>query len=157
QNRGINDNSYGTNKIGWSSHAFSDLVNADKAEFKITNAAGTVLLDFYLDYLGTTTKNATYPSGYASLGPTGDGSMVTGNAGQLLSWNTSLAKNLNTFCTTSNNCVVNGLTLTTNSPAATPNDDTGQASGAFTGWDFVDSYEFVIKASTFGTGSNAFG
>src|SRR5262249_39255972 len=38
----INDNTYGTNAIGWGSkaHKFSDLTGSDKAEFDFTNAAG---------------------------------------------------------------------------------------------------------------------
>ena len=50
----INDNSYGTTRIGWGSHNhnLSDLVGSDKVQIQMTNGADNTVLDFTLDYLG---------------------------------------------------------------------------------------------------------
>lgn len=95
QSMNRNDNTYGTNSIGWSAnrpHRFKDLVNSDHAEFTIKNAAGQTVLKFDLDYLSATSDS---PSGYACLGVSGgDGAMQTGPKSAILSWNSSLAENL---------------------------------------------------------------
>src|SRR5262245_61294925 len=52
QDLSVNDNTYGTNAIGWSGgHKFGDLTGSDKAEFRFKDANGNVVLDFYLDYV----------------------------------------------------------------------------------------------------------
>src|SRR6185503_13947470 len=98
QSRNLNDNVYGTPAPadGWSSHSFGNLTGSDKAEFRFTDGAGKVVLDFYLDYVSATNVSAMFPSGYASLGPNGgDGSMVTGAKTNVLWWTSTLADNLN--------------------------------------------------------------
>jgi protocatechuate 3,4-dioxygenase beta subunit len=95
QSMNRNDNSYGTNSIGWKPnrpHRFKDLVNSDHAEFTIKNAAGQTVLKVDLDYLSATSDS---PSGYACLGVSGgDGGMLAGPESAILSWNSSLAQNL---------------------------------------------------------------
>ncbi len=154
QSRTVNDNTYGTNIVGWGrTHTFNDLVGSDKAEFIFTNGAGTKVLDFYLDYISSTTVGSP-KSGYASLGAAGgDGSCVTGScATNLVSWNSSLARNLNErgFCTGVNACTFGGVNLLTNSPPVSPA-GTYNTSASFSAWDFTNSYEVVVKKSAFGT------
>jgi len=154
QNTGINDNSYGTGSVGWggsNGHKFSDLTSSDKAEFIFKNAAGAVVLDFFQDYISQTNTNTV--SGYASLGATGgDGSLVSGSAANILSVNSSLARNLNDtgYCV-NKVCTVAGVNLLTNSPPTTgPNSYTLTNPAAHGQWNFVDAFEGVIKASAFG-------
>jgi hypothetical protein len=102
-----NDNSYGTNAVGWpNGHKFSDLTGSDKAGFQLKDPDGIVRLSFNIDYLSTWQSTAqgktNTPSGYASLGVFGgDGSMVlgtafVGNTTQVgIFGDTSLARNLN--------------------------------------------------------------
>jgi hypothetical protein len=68
---GINDNSYGSNSIGWAgkTHKFGELVGSDKAEFLIKYGTGFALA-FEMDYIGdgqdtSTTRNN---SGYLTEG-----------------------------------------------------------------------------------------
>ena len=151
QSRQINDNTDGVNAIGWGTkgHTFSNLTGSDKAEFKFTAAGSTsVALDFFLDYI---TAKAGTPSGYASLGPDGgDGSMVSGTRANLLSWNTSLAKNLNNtgFCV-GLNCTYSGTNLLVDSPAADANCNVTNA--AFAAWNFTNAYEMKISHLAFGS------
>jgi hypothetical protein len=150
----LNDNSYGTNAIGWGSkgHTFSNLTGSDKAEFFVKDANGNVVLHFFLDYIsqGTKTPGSPTPSGYDSLGPFGgDGDFVSGNSQFLLSWNTSMAKNLNEtgFCTgTPPNCTVSGVNLLVNSPPAAAYPEPDPPFGA---WDFTDAYEFTVSKFAF--------
>jgi hypothetical protein len=154
----INDNTYGTNAIGWGSkgHKFSDLTGSDKGEFDLTNGAGQTFI-YTLDYL---TASKTAPSGYASLGVSGgDGSVgksgikgVTGGGqvSDVLAWGTSLDYNLNHLGFSS---------FTTNSPATTPAlnpDGTIDYSKPYadpasaSGWVYNIEYEVEISASAFG-------
>jgi hypothetical protein len=89
-----NDNSYGVNAVGWTSHdhKFNDLVGSDHAGFQLVDGNGVIKLQFNVDYLSA---NASAPSGYASLGVNGgDGKMLVGTATGI-SATTSLDKNLN--------------------------------------------------------------
>jgi hypothetical protein len=97
-----NDNSYGTNAVGWpSGHLFKDLVNSDKAGFQILRPDNTVAVSFNVDYITQSSLNSP-PSGYRSLGPFGgDGSIVVNsppalvNNGTQITWDTSFARDLN--------------------------------------------------------------
>ena len=155
----INDNTYGTNAIGWgkTKHSFSNLTGSDKAQFDFTNGLGQKLY-YTVDYL----SSAKVPSGFASLGVTGgDGSVGKssvkgapaggGVAGDVLAFGTSLAYNFNTLGFSS---------FTTNSPATTPvglnpNGTINYALGyndpaSAPGWVFPIEYEIEIAASAFG-------
>lgn len=120
----INDNTYGTNSIGWNTgtggkkgggggggHTFGNLTGSDKAHFDFTNGAGASVLSFNLDYLSSSSGAK---SGFASLGVNGgDGGITSatstgggkkggggggtgiGNAADILAWGTSLDYNLN--------------------------------------------------------------
>jgi hypothetical protein len=154
----INDNTYGTNALGWGkqAHGFNNLVGSDKAEFDFTNGAGQKFI-YTLDYIGT---SKTAPSGFASLGVTGgDGSVgkssvkgVTGggHTSDVLQWGTSLAFDLNSI----------NKTFTTNSPATTPvalnpNGTIDYSKGynnpaSAPGWVYNIEYEVEIAASAFG-------
>jgi hypothetical protein len=153
----INDNSYGTGSVGWGanaptgkSHAFKDLLGSDNAQFRFKDANGNVKLDIVLDYIGA--KSGT-PSGYASLGAAGgDGKVVAGSAAHVLSWNTSLAKNLNNFgyCT-GGNCNFGGINVTVNSPpTVSPTSYNLPAGSPFGNWIFPIQYEMRIAAAAFG-------
>ncbi|MEN6644962.1 MAG: SdrD B-like domain-containing protein [Armatimonadia bacterium] len=132
ESRAINDNTYGNTASGWGSkgHTFNNLVGSDKAQFRVTDASGNVVMEFYLDYI---TASSLYPSGYGTLGATGgDGKMVIGSASNLVSYTTSLTQNLN------QSSAYYGFTV--NSPAEPdPN------------WNYNIMYQAVIKGSVFGT------
>jgi hypothetical protein len=144
----INDNTYGTNAIGWGSkgHKFNDLVGSDKGHFDFTNGAGQVVLSFDLDYISQNKTTGTY----TSLGVTGgDGKVSKGSSSSVVQWGTSLGYDLNTL----------GFSqYTTNSPAATPahNPDGSidyskpYSNSAAPGWDYSITYEVMISAAAFG-------
>lgn len=157
-----NDNSYGVNAVGWpGGHTFGNLTGSDKAGFQIKNPSGTVVLSFNIDYLTAQTGT---PSGYASKGPFGgDGSVVVGPLTAAdLTWDTSLARNLNGFVGPNNSangsllggagfctalgCTVGGVNLLVDSP---PTGDTVSdytlTNPAHTGWDFHDTYYVTLK------------
>jgi len=96
QSTAVNDNTYGTNAIGWPAprgHTFKDLVLSDEAEFQFKNGAGQIVMQFKLDYISA---NSAYPSGYGSRGVTGgDGSVSIGNAANVVFASSSLTENLN--------------------------------------------------------------
>jgi hypothetical protein len=97
-----NDNSYGTNAVGWpSGHTFNNLTGSDKAGFQIIRPNGTIAVSFNIDYITASTLNSP-PSGYQSLGPFGgDGGIVVNstpalvNNGTQITWDTSFARDLN--------------------------------------------------------------
>jgi len=146
QDFGINDNTYGTGAIGWSSgHTFSNLTGSDKLEFRFLDKNGVVVLDFYIDYISASTQ---FPSGYGSLCTSGgDGFMVAGNVTNIVSCTTSLTDNLNRPAN-----LPNKAALIVNSPTSLVGGnvvvDPVKAPG---GWDYINRYSAVIKASTFGT------
>ncbi len=134
----LNDNTYGTNTIGWpgGNHKFNHLVGSDNAHFIFKNASGTTVFDFDLDYLH---GDNSIPSKYRSLGISGgDGKLYTGQASWLLSYNTSLNRNLNEF----------GYVLTTNSPLTNSNYDPNPS---YPNWIFDMVYEVTIDKAAFGT------
>ena len=160
QSLAVNDNSYGTGVVGWGNqtHVFSDLTLSDNVELQLFNGNLQTVLDFFLDYLS---PQAGTPSGYASLGPTGgDGSIVTGDAASILSWDTSLAANLNgtgyfaggsqTPGTLPPN--TNGADLLVNSPPTVSNSDYTLATpNPWTnGWEFRSIYTVTVSNSAFG-------
>ena len=152
QNTGLNDNSYGTNQVGWganapsgSSHTFSNLSGSDSAQFTFYNGAGTKVLDFEIDYISA---KAGTPSGYGTLGVAGgDGGMLTGAASNVLFANTSLDKNLNSsgFCVLGN-CSGGGTNLLVNSPPTVSSTSyTLPAGSPYGAWDFTNWYEVVVS------------
>ena len=80
-----NDNSYGTNAVGWpKGHTFGNLTGSDKAGFQILRPNGTIAVSFNIDYITASTLNSP-PSGYRSLGPFGgDGSIVVNSTPALV-------------------------------------------------------------------------
>ncbi len=137
QSMNRNDNTYGTNSIGWKAnrpHRFKDLVNSDHAQFTIRNAAGQTVLKFDLDYISATSSSA---SGYGCLGVAGgDGGMLTGPASAILSWNSSLAQNLL-------KPEFSDPQFKVNSPAL---DDPNAGS-----WEYRMIYEVTVDAAVFGS------
>jgi len=118
-------------------------------------AAGSpaVVLDFYMDYVSL--KSGT-PSGYASLGPDGgDGSMVSGLRSNILSFNSSLAKNLNdTGLCAGGNCNLHtpapgAVDLKVNSPPASSSFVVSDP--YYASWNFTNSYEMTISHLAFGS------
>ncbi len=132
QSRNVVDNTYGANATGYHEHrlaTFKDRVNSDNAEFSLTNGAGDEVLAFEVDYI---TASSSYPSGYGTLGVTGgDGSMITGDAADVVSCSTSLTTNLN------QSPAFYGYT--TDSPPE-PNPS----------WDYFNSYTVVVSGAAFG-------
>lgn len=130
QSLAVNDNTYGINASpDWpDGHKFSELVGSDKGQFTFTNGAGQVVMKFELDCISA---SSAFPSGYGCLGLGGDGGMITGSAANLLSYNTSIAQNLN------QSPAYYGYTV--NSPTLPdPN------------WNVYNTYTMVVKAAAFG-------
>ena len=151
-----NDNSYGVNSVwGGTTHTFNQLDGSDKAQFIFRNAAGATVLDFLLDYIDT--KSGT-PSGWASLGPDGgDGVWISGNRNYLLSWNTSLARNLNDtgYCTAGICSCGTVVNLRVDSPQTVSNTSYELVDPTACGkWNFVNSYEMVVDGAAFGGVNN---
>ena len=172
-----NDNSYGANAVGWGTkgHTFGNLVGSDHAGIQLVRPDGTVALDFKVDYISTKTGT---PSGYASLGPFGgDGGVTTGTLNNTdlnpatnpdISWDTSLARNLNNTGYFAGGVQVVGTSvanLLVDSPPTL--DPTGASASAYTltpaaaavftapnsdsaespGWNFHDTYFVTLKAA----------
>ena len=136
QSAKVNDNTYGTNAVGWGAtgHAFSDLLNGDGAVFSFTDTRGIVVLQFKLDYLSASTA---FPSGSGSLGVSGgDGLVLVGSAANIASYSTSLAENLNRAP------FLNKLAYyTVHSPA--PSDPNSRL------WEYRNIYTVVVKKAAF--------
>jgi hypothetical protein len=141
--KGYVDNTYGAYSIGYMSptsigkkHSFGDLLESDKNEFFISDAKGNLMMDFDLDYFSVSSK---HPSGYGCLGVSGgEGSMIKGNASDILAAQTSLGVNFNDY----------GYKLTTDSPKTDLN---YTPDPKYPKWIFEVWYEFWIKWSAFGT------
>ncbi len=149
----FNDNSYGANAVGWGTkgHKFGDLTGSDKAEFAITNGAGTKVLQFKLDYL-TCNTGYTTASKCKTLGPDGgDGGMVRGQRAWILDFDTSLDRDLNDlgFCA-GGSCLFGGVDLKVNSPPTTGPNSYVLSNAAFAGWDFANVYEATISKAAWG-------
>ena len=131
------DNTYGTNAIGWpSGHTFNQMVSSDNLQMSLFDANNVKKMEFAIDYLSSSN---TVPSGYKSLGVSGgEGSLIIGNASDIVSVTTSLDKNFNSY----------GYKLTTNSPATnasyTPN-------ASYPSWIYEVWYEVTVKLSAFGS------
>ena len=136
------DNSYGIHSIGWGSdapsgkhHNFKDLKGSDKAQFVITDDTGAVVLDFVLDYL------AAIGPGWGASVESKDGEILTGSAGDILGFGTSLDFNLN---------ALGYSQFTENSPApAIPGEYTPPPPSA-PNWIFDVIYEVQISGDAFG-------
>jgi hypothetical protein len=158
QDFGINDNTYGTGAIGWpSGHTFGNLTGSDKLEFRFFDKLGNVVLDFYVDTISSaasltrpdTGQVISYPAGYGTLGPFGgDGSMITGNSSNIVSFSTSITENLNNPLN-----LPNKAALIVNSPTSLVGTDVVvdpvKAPG---GWNHINNYSVVIKGSAFTAG-----
>ncbi len=156
------DNTYGTNSIGWGSksHTFADLVLSDSGRFAFYGEDGSKVMDFYVDYMAQVRNSGGKPgtsltSDYESGGITGanvskgnDGSIITGNASNLLEWGTSLSYNFNEL----------GYKLRQNSPATTvqynPDGSIDYSQGyadsqTHPGWIYEMIYEVKISGAAF--------
>src|SRR5439155_18885136 len=139
------DNSYGVNAVGWpNGHKFSNLTGSDHAGFLLRDPNGAVRLSFNIDYLSSTTVTATAPSGYMSLGPFGgDGRVLVGTLTPAdITWDTSLARNLNTlgYCA-AGNCTTGGVNLLLDSPPTNATHTNYVISNpSLLRWDFHDTY-----------------
>ncbi len=132
------DNTYGTTAISWpNGHTFNNLVGSDKLQLALFDALNTKKMELIVDYISA---SASAPSGYACLGVTGgEGSMLLGNASDVLYTSTSLDRNLNDF----------GYVLTTNSPAT---DQMYTPNPIYPLWIYDVWYEVDVRLSVFGNG-----
>jgi hypothetical protein len=122
-------------------HSFKDLVESDHAEFKLSDAAGALVLHFKADYISATQS---IPATYESLGVSGgDGKMISGSASDIVAVSTSLARNLN-------ECGLGSYTVS--SPATDANYTPNPAAPD---WDYRVVYDVWVKADAFG--SDGFG
>lgn len=164
---------------GWGEkgHTFvNQLTNSDHLELLLTDASSATVMDFKIDYItslvnagkpgkpgrdapGAGGATSTAPTGVAggpascqfdSLGVTGgDGSMVKGNAADVLAATSSLDRNVagcgycaNAGCGPSGDCTVDSPATDAN---YTPNP-------LAPNWNFAVSYEVWLKASAFDAG-----
>ena len=147
------DNTYGENSVGWhvgkvgangkisgptkGGHSFNDLIDSDHAEIILTDANGSAVMQFKLDYLSV---DASRPSGYGCLGVTGgEGAMILGDAADVVRWMSSEDLNLNERGYAS---------YTSDSPAT---DASFTANPATPEWDYRVVYEAWIDISAFGS------
>jgi hypothetical protein len=134
------DNTYGASSIGWPrvrGHRFNDLVKSDHAELILTDHAGATVMQFKLDYFS---EDASRPSGWGSLGVNGgDGAMITGDAANVVKWQTSLALNFNERGYDS---------YTVDSPKT---DENYSPDPAAPDWDFRVVYEAWVDLAAFGS------
>lgn len=132
------DNTYGVNSIGWShnrGHTFKDLYSSDHVALSINNGAGDTVFAGKFDLISATAKSK---SGYACLGPFGgDGTIVKGNASDVLSFGNSMDDNLNYY----------GYELFTDSPAT---DSTYTVNPQYPYWQYYVVYRLTLKLSAFG-------
>ena len=137
------DNTYGDNAVGWpgNNHSFNHLKGSDRVELALYNGDGNLALQFEVDYLDDEGQG---PSGYGTGGVSeGDGDMIFGDEGDILSVRTSLSENLNTF----------GYILLEDSPETdenyTPNAD-------YPNWIFEVWYEVTVDLDAFGASGFGF-
>lgn len=150
QSLDLNDNSYGTNVVNWpTTHSFASLAGSDKAEFRFTNGAGMVVMDFGIDYI---TPTASIPSGHKSLGTTGgDGFIVVGSIADIVYFDTSLSKNFNSIgLGVVNGVASNGVNLTMNSPQTVSSTSYAVIDPFFANWEFSNIYEVTVRGAAFG-------
>jgi hypothetical protein len=137
------DNTYGVNAIGWGSkgHKFTNLVGSDKIQIALFDTNDIKQLEFKLDYI---TASDGAPGGYESRGVSGgDGKMLLGSDTNIVSADSSLAKNFR-----------DGMVLTENSP---PTDDSyTPPAPPYANWIFEVWYEVTFKTDLFG-GQSGFG
>jgi len=143
------DNTFGEGACcGWPTrrgHSFTDLVKSDHTELLLTNTQGETVMNFKIDLISA---DATADCGYGTLGVRGgDGSVIVGNADDVLAVSTSLDRNLNgcgycknAACASSGDCTVDSPPTDEN---YTPNAETPN-------WDYRQVYEVWIALDAFG-------
>lgn len=143
------DNTYGEGSCcGWPErrgHRFGDLTGSDHTELLLTDATGSVAMNFKIDLI---TADASAPCGFGTLGVIGgDGSMLAGSAEHVLAVATSADRNLNGcgYCE-SPACGPNG-DCTVDSPAT---DSSFTPADATPNWDYRQVYEVWIDTAAFG-------
>jgi hypothetical protein len=146
------DNTYGENSVGWHTgtvgpggkisgprkggHSFNDLIESDHAEIVLTDANGSAVMQFKLDYISV---DPSRPSGYGCLGVSGgEGAMILGDAADVVRWMSSEDLNLNERGYAS---------YTTESPAT---DASFSPNPATPEWDYRVVYEAWIDIDAFG-------
>jgi hypothetical protein len=128
------DNTYGANGIGWNNHTFKHLVQSDHIQMSLFDNANAKKLEFRLDYIS---KINGAPGGHASAGVSGgDGGMVLGAASNIVSADSSLAKNFR-----------DGMVLTVDSTAT---DASYTPNPAYPNWIFEVWYEVTFRPEIFG-------
>jgi len=135
QSRNVADNTYGKGAIGYpKGHKLGDFTASDKAQFRIRDGKGKIVLEFAVDYLSASSG---FPSGYGSLGVRGgEGKMIIGSATAIKSATTTLSANLNQSPAFH--------VYTAGSPAE-PNPK----------WEYAIGYDLVVDGTSFGP--NGFG
>ena len=138
------DNTYGSNTIGWpaGNHTFNHLVTSDHVQLALYDLTNTKKMEFKLDYISASTATPAKPSGYKTLGVSGgDGSMILGNASNVISALSSMDVNLNN----------NGPSyyLFTNSPLTNANYDPNPT---YPNWIYDAWYEVTVNLAAFPAG-----
>ena len=135
------DNTFGAGSIGWPhrrGHTFvKDLTKSDHAELLVSDGSGKQVVRFKLDYVS---PDPSAPSGYGSLGVRGgDGAMIVGDPAWILTWNTSISRNLNER---------NYASYTVDSPSTDANYTPNPAAPE---WDYRVVYEAWVDIAAFGS------
>ena len=143
----VNDNTYGSNGIGWESrkngHTLKDLLQSDHMKAVLTDGNGGVVYDFTLDYATDDAKGRTIGN-VDSLGVTGgDGSIRTGDpttvtASSSLDWNF-------------NNASPTFTQKTLRNPRRTPSNtyDSGTTADSRAPWIYEIVYEWSLPKAAF--------
>lgn len=145
--KSFTDNCYKAsgNADNWNrSHTFGNLTGSDHLQWSLKNGNGTEVLKFKQDYISANGSGYNYPSGYGTLGFSGDGGTPgPGIASDVLSFRTSISTNFNDF----------GYVLTNDSP---PTDTNYTSNPAAPNWIYETWYEVTLKASVFGAAGFGF-
>ena len=150
--RGFADTAYGPNSTatGWpgTGRKYKQIWTSDELEMKLKDANGNVATDFQIDLLSPDSHalSGYSSSGIASGSGNRDGALLKGNASDIVSWDTSIARNLNT----------SGWRDFNNSPAVDANYHYINGSDHTPGfdpskWDWDTWYEVTVKPSAFGS------
>ena len=143
------DNTFGEGSCcGWPAkrgHRFSDLVKSDHTELLLTDGMGTTIMNFKIDLISA---DAAADCGYGTLGVLGgDGSVITGNAADVLAVSTSLDRNLNGCGYCKNDACASSGDCTVDSP---PTDENYTPNPGTPNWDYRQVYEVWIGLDAFG-------
>jgi uncharacterized repeat protein (TIGR01451 family) len=169
QSVALNDNTYGANAIDWDfrrqGHTLKDLDKSDHLALKLYDCAGNLVFDGRIDYVSAV-KSGNTILGYDNLCVTGgDGSVISGNAADILACSSSMDWNLNwaschefdtptshTYPETSGNCLYPDRLIDSPQRVPTNTFESGTMADPAYPWIYPLAYEFAVAGSAFAGG-----